>query len=542
MVNLGDAVLRLRADVAEFKRDLTSAEGISKDRLETISKYALGASAAVAGISVAALKMADDYETATRGVALQTGATGSDLDRVVRDIQKAADQLPLTYSEIAETGAIVAASFRDLSGEPLQELIANLVFLQEEVGLNVELMGEIAGHLRTWGRDQEDVNSVLDSFVSTMQETGILLEEQIRYFKDAAPAIRDMGLEIEEANRLIGILNPSTEEYGDLIVELRSAWERAREEGKNYNEAVDALIVSLASAEDHTKLYDDAVELLGVTFTELLFQALADGKISLDAVKEAVDGGKDGLDALIDTLGISVETFGSASTAADSNRSAVTELRKENETLTDKIQIQITALQDWAAGFLAGNETMQVVLTSLTGISSTITALLTLQMTTGIFSAVAWGAAVTAAAPVAALLAGMVASVGVIAAFLSQSSPSRFSEPRPLSTPELRTDGGATTEPRIPAVFSGDADVSTVLNEQDRLRLFNYRNSQRNVTPSSEVSPDARGTTVVVNNNVSGSVVGEDLAEITANAIKSAEGRGIIGRRSSSGTVFNPSV
>lgn len=224
---------------------------------------AVGAGAAVAGIAAiggAAFKAAMDLDGAYDTIAIGTGASGKNLQKLKGDFDAVFKSIPTDAQPAADV--ITELNRRlNLSGPALQDLAVPLLEMTRLLGgdakQNAELYSRVIGD---WGIPQAEAAAGLDMMFAASQQTGIGVDKLMEKVVQFGSPLRLMGFSLGESvamlgkwekegvntELVLGSLRIAAGKFAKENVPLREGLMKSIEQIKNMKDSSAALAMGMA--------------------------------------------------------------------------------------------------------------------------------------------------------------------------------------------------------------------------------------------------------------------------------------------------------
>ncbi len=293
------------ASVAELIIKIIGKDDASKtidgvgSKLQTALKVGTGAVVAGAGVAGGALlKMGSDWDSAIDTIAIGTGASGADLEALGGDMKAVLTSIPADADSAAQAIADMN-TMTGATGDTLQGLAKNALELSRITDSDLgTTISETTQAFNNWGLSADEQAGALDKLFVASQATGVPVEELAASIAKGGPALRDMGLGLDESIALLANLDKAGVDSTQVLSGLNRAVADAAKEGKPASEAVGSLFDSIANAESDTEATRLAVEAFGNRAGPALADSIRSGATSVDDLT-AVIANSEG--AILDT-------------------------------------------------------------------------------------------------------------------------------------------------------------------------------------------------------------------------------------------------
>lgn len=312
------------------------------DKVTSVGKKLMPASAAVAGIGVAGIKTAADFDSAMSQVAAISGATGNDFEKLRDKAREMGSKTKFSASEAAD-----AMNYMAMAGwktEDMLEGVEGIMNLAAASGEDLATTSDIVTDaLTAFGLSAKDSAHFADVLAKTSSSSNTNVSMLGETFKYVAPVAGQMGYSVEDVSVAIGLMansgikasqsgtalrtlltnmaNPTAKmaqamddlgvslddgngnmlSFSEVMKKLRDGFGELKISEKDFHDALSELDVKLASGEMTEKQYNAAIE-------DLTTKAYgAEGAIK--AQTASMLAGKEGMSALLAIVGSSDKDF-----------------------------------------------------------------------------------------------------------------------------------------------------------------------------------------------------------------------------------------
>ena len=260
----------------------------------SLSATAIGAAAgaAIGGMGVAAMKMGDQYKTATDTIRTATGATGQTLAGLTDSFRNVAG----TVKEDIGTTATVMSDLNTrlgLTGPALEGLTKYMIEFARVTGTDaatdVQLVTRLFGD---WSVATEDQQVTLDKLMRASQATGVSVDDLSLSVVQFGAPLRALGFDLDTSMALLGKWGKEGVNTETVLAGMRMAVANFAKQGIDPKEGLPALI-------DKVKGLDDAQGLLAVKqivgqrAANDFFRAIKEGRFDVTDLTAAIADGTD---------------------------------------------------------------------------------------------------------------------------------------------------------------------------------------------------------------------------------------------------------
>jgi len=284
---------------------------------------AIGSSMGLAGI--AALKVGDQYNAATKAIRIGTGATGDELAALEGSFKHIAGQVPQDLATVAQAMADVN-SRTGQTGEGLETLTTSMLdlsrLLGEDVGTNIEALTRLYGDWSIAAEDQVAANDLLlRAAQATGTEVGKLAQMMVQY---GAP-LRNLGYDFAEGAAMMSKWEKEGVNTVLALGGLKQALGKFAKEGKDAKTATAELFDAIMNAETAAEAMALGATWFGTRAGPDMVAAIREGRFEFSDFAETIEGGTETV------AGLAAETR----TFADDVRAAMNRVKTFVGPVTD---------------------------------------------------------------------------------------------------------------------------------------------------------------------------------------------------------------
>ncbi len=202
----------LVANSAQFRKDLNKAAKSADKSFGSMMKKAKGATAAFAGLGLAAGKVFMDsaktygnFTEALSDVEAKTGASVKQLDQLATSMRNAAKATKFTATQTAEAGTFLAQA--GLNVKEINDALRPTLDLAAATKTSVQNTADFMTNImKGMGMSSEELGRASDVLATTTASANTNLTDLATAMSYAAPSMRAMNMSIEETSALIGIM------------------------------------------------------------------------------------------------------------------------------------------------------------------------------------------------------------------------------------------------------------------------------------------------------------------------------------------------
>lgn len=234
--------------------------------------------------SIMAFKEVDD---AFDIVISKTGATGTALEEMQKQVTGIAETMPVSFEESATAIGEVNTRF-GVTGEQLDEISRQFLKFAKINGTDVNTsIDTIQSAMAAFGLTADDTTAVLDAFNAAGQATGVPLDRLAETVKKNSATLQEMDLSLDSSINFLAQLDKSGADSSTVMTGLRKALAKATKEGKPMNQALQELQDSLTGATDETTASQMAIELFGTKAGAAIAQYVRNGQLDFSTLAQS---------------------------------------------------------------------------------------------------------------------------------------------------------------------------------------------------------------------------------------------------------------
>lgn len=350
-VEVGSAVGYLDLDISGFLAGLKSAqseaEEASKSIAEKLGDKISGAgkkissvgstltkrvSVPLAGVGIAGLKVATDFEKSMSGVKAISGATGEEFTALREKAIDLGADTSFSANEVAK--AMTEMAKAGWNSEQIIEGMGGVLSAAAASGEGLASVSTtVADAITGFGLEAKDSTRVADLLTQAANSGTIGVGDLGESFKYVAPLANSMGLSIEDVTTAISAMSMSGIKGSQAGTALSGVLSRMNGSNEKVSETMDELGIKITKAGGGFKSLDEIVATLRTSFS-----GMTDSQKSYYATILAGQEGQKGLLAL---LNLSEEEYNKVAESMD-NSSGVAE--KTAAVMQDNLQSKVEQL------------------------------------------------------------------------------------------------------------------------------------------------------------------------------------------------------
>lgn len=315
----------------QIERSGKAIAGVGANLTKTVT-------APIAGIGVASVKLAADFEKGMSTVQSISGATGTDLEMLSKKAKEMGLKTKYSASESAE-----AFKYMAMAGWKAGEMadgIEGVMYLAGATGEDLAGTSDIVTDaLTAFGMQAKDTNKFVDVLAQTANKSNTSVSMLGESFKYVAPVAGALKFNAQDVSTALGLMANSGIKASSAGTALRSLFTRMAKPTKESQTAMDALGISLTDSQGNMKSLDTIMR-----ETRKSFAGLTE---SQKAQYAAALAGKTGMSGLLAIVNSADSDFNELSTAIYNSDGAC---KKMYDTANNNLSGQLTILKSTVEG------------------------------------------------------------------------------------------------------------------------------------------------------------------------------------------------
>ena len=315
----------------QIERSGKAIAGVGANLTKTVT-------APIAGIGVASVKLAADFEKGMSTVQSISGATGTDLEMLSKKAKEMGLKTKYSASESAE-----AFKYMAMAGWKAGEMadgIEGVMYLAGATGEDLAGTSDIVTDaLTAFGMQAKDTNKFVDVLAQTANKSNTSVSMLGESFKYVAPVAGALKFNVQDVSTALGLMANSGIKASSAGTALRSLFTRMAKPTKESQTAMDALGISLTDSQGNMKSLDTIMR-----ETRKSFAGLTE---SQKAQYAAALAGKTGMSGLLAIVNSADSDFNELSTAIYNSDGAC---KKMYDTANNNLSGQLTILKSTIEG------------------------------------------------------------------------------------------------------------------------------------------------------------------------------------------------
>lgn len=242
----------------QIERSGKAIAGVGSNLTKTVT-------APIAGIGVASVKLAADFEKGMSTVQSISGATGTDLEMLSKKAKEMGLKTKYSASESAE-----AFKYMAMAGWKAGEMadgIEGVMYLAGATGEDLAGTSDIVTDaLTAFGMQAKDTNKFVDVLAQTANNSNTSVSMLGESFKYVAPVAGALKFNVQDVSTALGLMANSGIKASSAGTALRSLFTRMAKPTKESQAAMDALGISLTDSNGNMKSLSDVMKDLRGSF------------------------------------------------------------------------------------------------------------------------------------------------------------------------------------------------------------------------------------------------------------------------------------
>ena len=315
----------------QIERSGKAIAGVGTNLTKTVT-------APIAGIGVASVKLAADFEKGMSTVQSISGATGEELEKLSKTAKEMG--LKTKYSASESTEAFKYMAMAGWEAGEMAEGIEGIMYLAGATGEDLAGTSDIVTDaLTAFGMKANDTKDFVDVLAQTANKSNTSVSMLGESFKYVAPVAGALKFNVQDVSTALGLMANSGIKASSAGTALRSLFTRMAKPTKESQTAMDALGISLTDSQGNMKTLDTIMR-----ETRKSFAGLTE---SQKAQYAAALAGKTGMSGLLAIVNSADSDFNELSTAIYNSDGAC---KKMYDTANNNLSGQLTILKSTVEG------------------------------------------------------------------------------------------------------------------------------------------------------------------------------------------------
>jgi len=262
-----------------------------------VRKAALGVSLAVAGMSVALVKIGDELKTAQTTIRATTGATGAELAALNKEFKDIAGSVPQDWATVSKAMSDVHVEL-GITGDTLEDATKKFLDLARVTGTDVgPIIGAVTDTMGLFGMSSDQAGLAMDKFARAAQITGVPIDKLSSKVLEFGPVLRNMGLGIDESIALLGQFEGAGISVSRVMPALNASMRRMAQSGtQDLGEGLETAMRAIKGATTDTEALNMATDLFGAEGAQRMSVAIRDGIVDIGDFVEELEGAEGTVD------------------------------------------------------------------------------------------------------------------------------------------------------------------------------------------------------------------------------------------------------
>lgn len=259
------------------------------EKLTDAGKKLSVVSAGIVAFGTAAVKAFNEFDEGADIVIKKTGATGETAEALTESYTRVAQNIVADFSDIGTAVGEVNTRF-GLTGEELEDLSTTFLKFAEINDIDVQTAVEgVDQALKTFNVDGSEANDFMGLLTSTSQSTGISMGELLTNLQQYGPALKEMGLDLDDAVTLMGNFEEAGIDSSDMLSKLQKAASYYNEQGLSMEEGLADLVARLQDSSTEADATAEAYEIFGKRGGLAFVTAAKEGKLSIGDLETSMN-------------------------------------------------------------------------------------------------------------------------------------------------------------------------------------------------------------------------------------------------------------
>lgn len=257
----GKIVIETDLDASGIEGGLKKLGSITAKGLKATTAAITGTSAALGGISTAAIKVGSDFEAQMSRVKAISGATGEEFEKLKKQAIQLGADTAFSASEAAQGMENLAAA--GFTTSEIMDAMPGMLNLAAASGEDLASSADIAAStLRGFGLEASDAAHVADVLAENANRTNSSVAETGEAMKYVTPLARAAGISMEETAAAIGIMANAGIQGSQAGTTLRGAISRLSKPTEDMQAAMEELGISFYDSEGKMKSLSEQVGMM----------------------------------------------------------------------------------------------------------------------------------------------------------------------------------------------------------------------------------------------------------------------------------------
>ena len=260
-LKVGELYSVLSLDTKGYMKNLNSAR-LSTEGMSNMLKIGLAGAAVAAGYALykmarSGLENMKELDNAMKMFQVETGASAAEVEEM-RDVVQ---RLHKTNTDSYEDLGNAVTRLQQRHGKATEEMTQSFLNYSKVLGIDTaDAIDGVTNLLNAYGKELSESAEIMDKLYIVTQRTGAPINELHKALQRTAPALRAMGMELEDGIALFGAMAEQGANMSQAQMGLNAFLRYGQNPTKKQAEAMMALGVAMKETEDGYRLAGDAGE------------------------------------------------------------------------------------------------------------------------------------------------------------------------------------------------------------------------------------------------------------------------------------------
>lgn len=260
-LKVGELYSVLSLDTKGYMKNLNSAR-LSTEGMSNMLKIGLAGAATAAGYALykmarSGLENMKELDNAMKMFQVETGASAAEVEEM-RDVVQ---RLHKTNTDSYEDLGNAVTRLQQRHGKATEEMTQSFLNYSKVLGIDTaDAIDGVTNLLNAYGKELSESAEIMDKLYIVTQRTGAPINELHKALQRTAPALRAMGMELEDGIALFGAMAEQGANMSQAQRGLNAFLRYGQNPTKKQAEAMMALGVAMKETEDGYRLAGDAGE------------------------------------------------------------------------------------------------------------------------------------------------------------------------------------------------------------------------------------------------------------------------------------------
>lgn len=237
-----------------------------------------------------------EFDAMTDTIVVGTGASGAALDSLVASAKAIATTVPTSFGDAGDVVQNLNTRL-GLVGDALEDVGSRAIEAGSLLGESVNL-DTLTGTFNQFGVSADQMADKMDYLFNVGQATGIGFNSLTGIMEKNAPVLKTLGFSFEETANMAGLMDKAGIDASSAIGKLSKVLKESSDAGEPAQEVYSNIIGQLEeylATGDEIAALDLANEVFGTKGAPQFLDAVKNGSLSLDALRDSALGAGDGI-------------------------------------------------------------------------------------------------------------------------------------------------------------------------------------------------------------------------------------------------------